>query len=185
MDEVLRNVGRELRALRRARRVSIGELARDTGFSEGYLSQVEKGTTIPSISALATLAASLGTDLTAFFPSDDGARVTVARASDPHRLRVAPNAREEYTVLGSGGPNAAMTALVHRVFPFEDVVRYRHVGERFALVLSGRVCLTIGGEDFELRPGDTIHYSSHPEHTLQVMSNGPAEIFWLVTPAIL
>lgn len=185
MDGAVQNVGRELRALRLARRVSIADLARDTGFSEGYLSQVESGATVPSISALAALAASLGTDLTGFFPPDDPAPVTVARASDPHRLRVAPSAHEEYTVLSARGPEAAMTALVHRVFPFEEDVRYRHVGERFLLLLSGRVRLTVGGEELELEPGDTVHYSSHPEHRIQVTSNGPAEILWLVTPAIL
>lgn len=185
MDDAVRNVGRELRALRRARGVSIAELARDTGFSEGYLNQVESGTTIPSISALADLAASLGTDLTGFFPTGEAARVTVARASDPHKLRVAPSAHEEYTVLSARGPAAAMTALVHRVFPFEEDVRYRHVGERFLLLLSGRLRLSVGSEELDLEPGDTAHYSSHPEHRIQVTSNGPAEILWLVTPAIL
>jgi transcriptional regulator with XRE-family HTH domain len=185
VDVALQNVGRELRALRLARRTSTAELARDTGYSESYLNQVEKGMTIPSISALATLAASLGTDLTAFFPRENGERIVVARASDPHRLRVAPNAREEYTVLSARGPEAAYTALVHRLFPSDEVIRYRHVGERFALILSGSIELTIGGERVELEPGDTLHYSSHPEHECRVTSNGPAEILWFVSPAIL
>lgn len=185
VDRVVGNVGRGLRTLRQARRVSLADLARDTGYSEGYLSQVESGATIPAISALATLAASLGTDLTAFFPHDEDAKVYVARASDPHKLRIAPNAREEYTILTAEDDDATFTALIHRIFPSDEVFRYRHVGERFALVLSGEVSLTIGGEEFELGPGDTIHYSSHAEHTLRVSSNGPSEILWFVSPAIL
>lgn len=185
MDPGVGNVGREIRALRLARRVTIAELARDTGYSEGYLSQVENGATIPAISALATIAASLGTDLTAFFPREEHPRVHVSRASDPHKLRVAPNAREEYTVLTPRDPDSTFTALIHRMFPAEEVVRYRHVGERFLLVLAGSVSLTIGGERFDLDPGDTLHYSSHPEHEFRVTSNGPAEILWLVSPAIL
>jgi transcriptional regulator with XRE-family HTH domain len=185
MDAVLGNVGRELRALRLARRVSLADLARDTGYSEGYLSQVENGATVPALSALSTLAASLGSDMTAFFPREDHPRVHLARAGDPHKVRIAPNAREEYTLLTPRDPDATFTALVHRLYPTSEVVRYRHVGERFALLLDGEVELTVGGESFVLRPGDTVHYSSLPEHELRVSSNGPAEILWFVSPAII
>jgi transcriptional regulator with XRE-family HTH domain len=184
-DQVAKSLGRALRALRTARQISVAELAGDTGYSESYLGQVESGATVPSLSALATIAASLGSDLTAFFPSDDHERVWVSRAGDPHKLRIAPSATEEYTVLTARGPDAAFSALIHRIFPSEATIRYRHLGERFAMVREGRMALSIGGEQFDLGPGDTIHYSSHPEHELRVISNGPAEILWLVSPAII
>lgn len=185
VDPAVGKVGRQLKALRRARRVTIGELAGDTGYSESYLSQVEAGAAVPAMSALASLAASLGADLTAFFPREERPPVRVVRAGDPHKLRVAPNAREEYTVLTGRDSESSFTALVHRIFPGHDVVRHRHVGERFALVLEGSIRLTIGGEPFDLASGDAVHYSSHPEHEMHVTSNGPAEILWLVSPAII
>ncbi len=185
VDAVVRNVGRHLRALRRARGVSLGDLARDTGYTTGYLSQVENGASVPSLSTLADVAAALGTDVTAFFPRDEQPPVRISRAGDPDKLRVAPNAREEYTVFTGRGADSAFTALRHRIYPSKELVRYRHVGERFALVLHGQVRLVIGGETHDLEEGDCLHYSSHPEHTMEVTSNGPAEILWLVTPPVL
>jgi transcriptional regulator with XRE-family HTH domain len=185
VDRAISNVGRHLRALRRARGVKLAELAKDTGYTTGYLSQVENGATIPALSALATLAAALGSDITAFFPREDTPKVHVTRAGDPDKLRVAPSATEEYTVLNGRGPDSAFTALIHRIYPTRQVVRYRHPGERFALILSGGARWTAGGEVHELGAGDCIHYSSHPEHELEITSNGPAEILWFVSPAIV
>ena len=142
MDAVLGHVGRQLRALRTARRISLADLAQDVGYSEGYLSQVENGATVPALSALAAIAASLGTDMTAFFPPEDYPRVHVSRAGDPHKVRIAPNAREEYTLLTPRDPQATFTALVHRLYPTDETVQYRHVGERFALILDGEVSFT-------------------------------------------
>lgn len=185
MNAVLGHVGRQLRALRTARRISLADLAQDVGYSEGYLSQVENGATVPALSLLAAIAASLGTDMTAFFPPEDYPRVHVSRAGDPHKVRIAPNAREEYTLLTPRDPQATFTALVHQLYPTDETVQYRHVGERFALILDGEVSFRIGGEQYDLGVGDTIHYSSHAEHELRVTSNGPAEILWFVSPAII
>lgn len=185
VDEQISSVGSRLQALRRAQGITLSELARDTGYTTGYLSQVENGATVPSISALADLAGALESDVSSFFPVADEPRINVSRAADPNKLRVAPNAGEEYEVLTHRGPDSAFTALIHRIYPTREMVRYRHAGERFALILSGTVRLTIAGEAHDLGPGDTIHYSSHPEHEFVVTSNGPAELLWFVSPAIL
>jgi transcriptional regulator with XRE-family HTH domain len=186
MDRSIENVGRRLRALRQSRGVSLSELARETDYTAGYLSQVESGASIPSISALATLAAALGSSITAFFGPETTEKVRVSRAGDPQKLRMAPNAAEEYVVFSHRGPDAAFSALIHHLYPAAEVVRHRHPGERFALMLSGSGRLTmIDGEGHELQPGDAVHYSSHPEHQLQVTSNGPAEILWFVSPPVV
>ena len=185
VDQAISSLGPRLAALRRARGVTLSELARDTGYTTGYLSQVENGGTVPSLSALADLAGALESDITAFFPRRGEPKVHVSRAGDPDKLRVAPNAREEYTVLTGRGPDSAFTALIHRIYPTREVVRYRHVGERFVMVLDGNARLTISGVSHELGPGDTIHYSSHPEHEFEVTSNRPAELLWFVSPAII
>ncbi|HVV56884.1 MAG TPA: helix-turn-helix transcriptional regulator, partial [Gaiellaceae bacterium] len=117
MDAVLANVGKRLRALRRARGQTLEEIARDTGYTAGYLSQIETGEATPSLAALAAIAASLGTEITAFFPLEAPSGVRVSRAGDPDKLRIAPNSREEYVALSARGANASFTALISRYYP--------------------------------------------------------------------
>jgi transcriptional regulator with XRE-family HTH domain len=185
VDAVLANVGKRLRALRRARKQTLEDIASETGYTAGYLSQIETGEAIPSLAALAMISAALGADLTAFFPLEAPSGVRVSRAGDPDKLRIAPNSREEYVALSARGASASFTALISRYFPGDSVGRYSQFGERFALVLGGEARFNIDAQERVLRAGDCIHYTSHPEHSVDVVSHNPAEILWLVLPAMI
>lgn len=185
MDAVLGNVGKRLRALRRTRKRTLEDLSNDTGYTTGYLSQIETGEAVPSLAALAAISASLGADITAFFPLESSPGVRVSRAGDPDKLRIAPNSREEYVALSARGSHATFTALISRYYPGDSVGRYSQFGERFALVMGGEVRFNIDGQERLLRPGDCLHYTSHPEHSVDVVSSEPAEILWLVLPAMI
>ncbi len=45
--------------------------------------------------------------------------------------------------------------------------------------------ITVDGTDYELGPGDWIHYSSHPSHSIRVISDETVEGLWLLTPAVI
>jgi transcriptional regulator with XRE-family HTH domain len=186
MDVIAEGVGRRLRALRQSQDMTLAALAADTGFTAGYLSQIETGAAVPAISALADIAASLGTDITAFFPAEEThTKVRVSRAGDPRRIRIEHEPRTEYTVLASRGSDAAFSALVARYEKGGEPISYRHFGERFVYVRAGEGELEIAGEVHPLRPGTFVHYSSHQEHVLRVTSDDPLETVWLVNPPII
>lgn len=147
---------------------------------------MEKGVTIPSISTLATLAAVLGTDMTAFFPTAERATVHVHRAKKTtHHLRVASSSAEIYTILSARSVDPTFTGLLDEITPSDSNTSYSYFGERLLLVLEGEIELRFGATVHRVGPGETLHYSSHPEHVLKVTSTGPAVILWVVTPAVL
>ena len=45
-------VGQRIRQIRKSKQLTLQDIAEKTGFSAGFLSQVERGTTDPSLSAL-------------------------------------------------------------------------------------------------------------------------------------
>jgi transcriptional regulator with XRE-family HTH domain len=185
VDAVLANIGKRLRALRRARGQTLEEIAGETGYTAGYLSQIETGEATPSLAALAAIAASLMTEITAFFPLEAPPGIRVSRAGDPDKLRIAPNSHEEYVALSARGASASFNALISRYFPGDSVGRYSQFGERFALLLRGEARFNIDQQERLLKPGDCIHYTSHPEDSVDVVSHDPAEILWLVLPAMI
>lgn len=185
MEAISDGLGRRLRALRRSRGMTLAQLAEDTSFTAGYLSQIENGQAVPALSALADIAASLGADIAAFFPADEAPRVRVTRAGDPRRIRIEHDPTTEYTVLASRGSDGAFSALIARYTPAAADIASRHFGERFMYVRSGEGVLEIAGERHELRPGRFVHYASHQEHSLTVTSEAPLETVWLVDPPII
>jgi transcriptional regulator with XRE-family HTH domain len=183
LDEVIEQAGRQLRLLRRARGLTLSELAERAGCTDGYLSSVETGATTPTLSSLATLAAVLGSDMSVFFPTRQRDPIHVHRASDNRHLRIASNS-ESYTILSARSVDPSYTGLLEDIAQPSET-SYSYFGERFLLMLAGDIELRIGSGTHRLAPGDSIHYSSHPDHLLRVTSARPANILWIVTPALI
>lgn len=183
----LRHIGQSLQTLRREQGLTLQQLAAHCGFSTGYLSQIETGAAVPSLTALQLIAAELGVEVADFFPEEHRHGTRLVRAGDRHEFRLEPGSGEVYAVLAGQVADRAFSALYARHLPGGGGSErpFRHLGEEFSLVLSGTLELTIDGETFELGPGDWIHYSSHPSHSAHVTSDEPVEALWLLTPGVV
>ena len=188
MEVKLEHVSANLAQLRANRGFSLRELAELTGYTSSYLSQIERGESVPSLSGLATVAAALGVELVSLFETAAGPRVSISRADN--RLQLSTNATDDqpahrYSVLSSNGSDRSYSVLSHSLPPGEDPIEYRHFGERFCLVLRGTAELVLAGESHTLSAGDWIHYASHQTHMLGIKDDEGAEVLWIVSPAIL
>jgi transcriptional regulator with XRE-family HTH domain/mannose-6-phosphate isomerase-like protein (cupin superfamily) len=56
----------------------------------------------------------------------------------------------------------------------------RHNGREYGYVISGRLRVSIGFEDYELSPGDSIAFDSTEPHRLATIGDEPAEAIWFV-----
>jgi transcriptional regulator with XRE-family HTH domain len=184
-EQGFQGLARELRRVRRERGLTLEALATDTGLTASYLSQIEKGGAVPSISALALIAASLDTDVGLFFPETQEPDVKVTRAGDPERFRIEPNSREEYSLLTARGNESPMSAIQGRHYPGGPVLEFSHVGEEFVLVLAGSIRIVAGDEERVVGPGEWLHYSAQASHSVEVASETRAETLWIHAPALL
>jgi transcriptional regulator with XRE-family HTH domain len=185
VDDDFRHLGQRLQVLRRGQGLTLELLAADSGLSAGYLSQIENGQAVPSLTALQVIAASLGVEVATFFPEDGNATTRVVRAADRHAFRLEAESGEEYAVLAQQVKDSAFTVIHARYRPSAGALPFRHLGEEFALVLTGRLRLNIGDEKRELGPGEWAHYSSQHGHSAEVVSDEPVESLWILTPAIV
>ena len=183
----LSHLGQRLEALRRGQRLTLEQLATDSGLSTGYLSQIENGSAVPSLTALQLIAAELGADVADFFPDERRRGTRLIRAGERHAFRIEPGSGEEYVVLAGQVHDRAYSVLYARHLPGPGGSErpFRHLGEEFGLVLRGRLRLTIEGDAYEVGAGEWIHYSSHPSHSAHVVSEEPVEALWILTPAVM
>jgi transcriptional regulator with XRE-family HTH domain len=185
VDDDFRDLGQRLQGLRRGQGLTLEALAVDCGLSAGYLSQIENGQAVPSLTALGVIAASLGVEVATFFPDETASATRVVRAADRHAFRLEPGSGEEYAVLAQQVKGSAFSAVHARHLPGAGALPFRHLGEEFALVLSGRLRLLIGDETVELGPDEWAHYSSQHGHSAEVASEEPVEALWILTPAVV
>ena len=182
----LDQIGRRIHSMRRGQGTTLDQLASDSGLSAGYLSQIENGAAIPSLTVLQVIAAELGVEVSAFFPDDRRRGTRLIRAAERHEFRVDPGSGEDFAVLAGQVHDRAFSALYARhEHEGSSESALRHLGEEFALIMRGQMRITIDGEAHDLGPGDWIHYSSHPNHSGEVISQESAEVLWLLTPAVI
>ncbi len=102
-------IGREVRAYRKKKNITVADLSETTGLSIGMLSKIENGNTSPSLTTLQSLANALSVPLTSFFRGFEEERAAVhTKAGEGVELeREGTRANHQYNLLGHIGANSS------------------------------------------------------------------------------
>lgn len=170
-----------VRTLRKERGMSLRQLAEATGLSAALLSQVERGTTDPSLSTVRKLAAVLGADLPTLFAEDaptgahvsrPGARPLLSMGSGAMAYeRLTPGRTELEVLKGHLDPGQATS---------EEP--WSHTATECTVVLFGIVVAEVAGVRYELATGESITFDSRSPHRYLNDSPEPAEYLMSCTP---
>ena len=174
MGAELAGLGARLRKLRGERGWRLEDLAERTGLSRAYLSRLEGGERQPSLSSLFGVARAYDVPFSSLFePEPEAEEVVVVRATD------GPPQRGNgllYSRLSDGGwafnlqpPRVVVPA------EREGDALYRHEGEQWLYVLSGRLRFGIGDEEVVLGPGDAVHFDADRPHRFEALDERDAE----------
>lgn len=178
-------IGSEIRALRKARRLTIKALAERTGQSVGYLSEIERGLASPNIKSLHEIASALGVTIGWFFHAADsskpgeheyfvrsGNRRHVLFASGITDELLSPHLRGKLELLMSRFPPGASSG----------ADPYTHEGEEAGIVISGRLELWVGDMRMMLEAGDSFGFESSLPHRYSNTGDQEAVVIWVITP---
>jgi len=164
-DEVATAVGRNVRALRQQRRMTIDALAAAAGVSRGTVIQIETARGNPSIGTLAALAAALRVGVASLVDGDAGPRVVVRRDADAARLWSSAAGSCAVFRIGTDPPDV-VELWDWMLQPGDGFDGEAHpMGTQEVLsVLSGRLGLRVGAVEQELDQGDTVMFQAHAPH---------------------
>ena len=172
----LSRIGARLRALRRERGWTLEDLAERTGLSRAYLSRLEAGERQPSLSALSEVAHAYGISFSSLFvPEPEAQNGVIVRGRD---ATVQRGQGLSYTRLSTSDWtfNLQPMRVVVPAGRGEGEAPYRHEGEQWLYVLSGKLRLELSGEEFVLDPGDAAHFDADQPHRLTALDGQDAEV---------
>lgn len=177
----MEKIGEKIRLMRVRMNLTQEELADRCELSKGFISQVERDLTSPSIATLVDILESLGSNLQEFFGEtrDEKVVFTAKDISCKENTEMGqavkwliPNAQKNkmepiYLTLSAGGRTEA-----------EDP----HEGEEFGYVLSGMIFLYLGQHKFRVRKGESFYFKPDVEHYLSNPGKQDAAILWISSP---
>ena len=180
-------IGREVRALRQAQRVTVAELSEQAGLSAGMLSKIENGAISASLTTLQSLARTLSVPITDFFRSYEVEREAVhTRAGDGAEIvREGTRAGHQYNMLGHLGANASGLQVEPYVITLSEesdvFPTFQHDGVEFLYILEGEVDYRHGNRLFALKPGDTLFFDADAPHGPEVLVKLPVRFLSVIS----
>ena len=157
-------VGARVRSLRRERGLTIEQLAAATGLTKGFISQLERDRTAPSLSSIARICDALGVRLSHIFERRAGAGTRpAARAARAVRRRFPT----ENHLLSSRDEERfqAIESVVAPGAGAGDELSSLPGEMEFVYVLAGTLELRVGEETHVLEEGDALTYPLSKPHT--------------------
>jgi XRE family transcriptional regulator, regulator of sulfur utilization len=170
--EMNRRVSEALKRVRKARDLSLDQLALKSGVSRAALSQIEGGRTNPTLSVLWKVAVGLGIPFPELLDVPVAGQPKLMRAGDALALRSA-DGRMESRLLSPGGaePSVELYELrfapkaVHRSKPHAKGTNETLV------VLKGAIRLVVDGTEHDLLTGDSMFFQADVPHAYENRSS--------------
>lgn len=180
-------LGAEIRELRKARGMTLEDMAAKIGRSVGYVSQVERGLSPVTIPILKSIAETLGVGINWFFRNDG-----TAQSSDEQGLIVRRENRGRLDFPGTGvteellspNLNGLFEMILGRFQPGAETgdAKYAQTGEEGGMVLTGELELIIDGVSHHLRAGDSFTFPLSAPHKSRNPTDQETTVLWVVAP---
>lgn len=175
------NIGEKIKRLRLENNLTQEELADRCELSKGFISQLERDMTSPSIASLVDILESLGTNLQAFFSETVEEKIVFKSEDFFEKNDDAMGYKLEWII-----PNAQKNMMEPIMLTLAPNGGYEahepHEGEEFGYVLSGAVVVRLGGKKYVAKAGDTIYYKANKSHDIYNKGRREAKILLVGTP---
>ena len=179
-------VGAQIRELRRAKQMTLAELAGRIERSIGYLSQIERDLSAVSITDLQRIADALDVQISWFFQGQAAApeaeRGFIVRRDNRRSLRfTGTGVQEEFLSPDLSGRIEMIVTTFGPGSRTGDEDRVRK-GEEAGLVLSGRLEISVEGRRFMLETGDSFVFRKPGSHRCHNPGNVDTMVVWVYSP---
>ena len=175
------SIGAKLKELRVCKGLTQEELADRAELSKGFISQLERDLTSPSIATLMDILQCLGTSIGEFFNEAPEEQIVFGNADyfekQDEELQntvewIIPNAQKNMmepirVTLKAGGST------------YPDLP---HEGEEFGYVLSGTIYIILGERTIKAKKGESFYFRPDSNHYIKAGEKTGAVFLWVSTP---
>ena len=151
--------------------------------SKGALSKIETAQISPPISTLLAVAKALDVHLSRFFtePEKRSPWVVTRKGKAP---RISPRGDEcgyAYRALALDMPDKDVEPFLLTVRPTDKPVVFKHGGQEFIYMLSGKMRMAIGEDDVILSEGDALYFDPSLPHSCHALDRKSAHFLCCFT----
>lgn len=175
-------IGNRIKQLRVTQGLTQEELAERSELTKGFISQIERDLTSPSVDSLLDILEALGTTPESFFAREENEQI-VFRKEDYFESE---NEELGYFIKWIV-PNAQKNEMEPTLITINPEGKTKNIppydGEEFGYVIKGNVTLVYGNDEkYNLKKGETFYFRANKEHFLKNDKSKEAQVLWISSP---
>ncbi|NOT15008.1 MAG: cupin domain-containing protein [Methylotenera sp.] len=178
------DLGARLRMVRLRKQFSQRALAKRAGVANATISLIESGQTSPSVSALKRILAGIPMTLAEFFSDELPSAQSDVFYRAESLTEISGGKGISYRQIGSAKAGHVLQILyeTYEVGADTGLVMLQHEGEEGAVILSGRLEVTVGERTRVLGVGDAYYFNSREPHRFRNAGNMPCVLVSACSP---
>ncbi|MCI8355374.1 MAG: XRE family transcriptional regulator [Lachnospiraceae bacterium] len=174
-------IGNKIKALRIQKNLTQEELADRCELSKGFISQLERDLTSPSIATLIDILQCLGTDLREFF--NDTVEEQIAFHETDYFEKIDEELKNKVEWIIPNAQKNMMEPIRLTLSPGGSTYPDNpHEGEEFGYVLSGSIRLILGKRTIKVKKGESFYFTANTTHYIKASEKSGAVLIWVSTP---
>ncbi len=175
------DIGEKIRNTRLKLGLTQEELAERSDLTKGFISQLERDTTSPSVDTLESIVTALGTNLSDFFR--ETLKPPVVHPLSEAVMLSDEELRHRQYFLVAGAQQLVMEPVLLELDRKGRSRSYPpYEGELFGFVLTGHLTLYLGEEEHELATDDSFYFQADDEFYVENKGKGQARLVWVMSP---
>lgn len=175
------NIGEKIKEVRIRNGLTQQELADRCELSKGFISQVERDLTSPSIATLMDILESLGTNIKDFFNEQIDEKI-VFKKDDIFSNENKDLKNVIHWIIPNSQKNRMEPIIIELSNGGSSKVEDPHDGEEFGYVLSGLINVYIGKQSYRVKKGEGFSFKPTMTHYITNCAKGKSTVLWVSSP---
>lgn len=177
------DIGQRLRQVRKQLGLTLQKLSELTNLSVGYLSNVERGLTSPSVSNLQRICGALNINLVNLIQPAEENKIIV-RVNERREMFYSQKSKIKYELITQGNKKINGICIVMEVGADYGKVSSSHASDELGIVVKGKMELKIGDDTYILSEGDTVYIKANEAHRYKNVGDTECVSYWVLIGSV-
>jgi len=170
------SIGDKVKKARKAKKLTLKQLAEKTSLSIGYLSNLERGLCSPTLDNLQSVCGAMSVSLISLLSGAPEPKIIIKKEDRELLLDKPDGIRYESVNYGEDSLSALFISLQPHC---NHDTNWYHSYDEMGIVLSGAMEIRIDEEIHHLETGDSFYIKANTRHSLGNSSDVPCESYWV------
>lgn len=183
----MKQIALQIQRLRKLRKMSLTDLARESQVQIATLSRIENSKMTGTVQSHFQIARALGVDIAELYQNIQEDTAVPLVEGEKLEIMASPNDKVSTEILSRQAASRKMLPTLIRIAPKGTSTPDKGApgSERFVFVLSGSVVVHVNGQEIRLKEGASLYFQSSAEHSLENPLSAPAKVLSVMTPVTL